>query len=342
MLRTLAILLVLATPALAQPRQPFPDDYKASPCASAANACKTFRQSQFAAVAGIRGFDIGQEWVDSHWAELTEVLAPWCDKIASCYAIPGNDFTFCNDLVADQVYATTCDRYPEGSRDREKCAFFVRTYFTGQDRNSREPWEKIQECAKAQPPASGERTLDWWTSVDTIDAGYPGYFYVYTIDSETRVPVRARVVLDVKPTVYSTESPDGLPTSFYKVPWKPKLVRVPNASGRRDVMPPEVRIEAPGYQTVSFRMPMTVPSMIVKMDPDASKLGRGRHKVTITAVDAATGEPVEARVMGGNHVLGKTNVPFELEIAKGEKRPEIWVTSLFDRYNDVIVAPAEP
>lgn len=81
--------------------------------------------------------------------------------------------------------------------------------------------------------------------------------------------------------------------------------------------------------------------MTVKMDPDPSELAPGTHTVTISAHDAATGEPVEARIMGGHHVLGKTNVPFELTIAKGEKRPEIWVTSLYDRYDDVVVAAAE-
>jgi hypothetical protein len=338
--RTLAILLVFAAPLLAQPRQPFPDDFKPSPCASAAPVCKTFKQSQFHAVAALRGLELGQEWVDAHWKELSEALAPACAKIATCFAT--NHFTFCNDVVFDEVYATTCNRYPEGSVEREKCGFFVLTYLTGHDRNSREPWEKIQECAKAQPPADGERTFEWWMSPATIGADYPGHFYVYTIDSETRVPVTTRILMDVKQPIYATEVASGLPTSFFKVPWKqPKLVRVPNAEGHRDVAPPEVRLEAPGYKTVTFRLPMDVPKMTVKMSPDPSKLTRGKNTVTITAVDAATGEPVEARVMGGHAVLGKTNVPFELEVVKGQKRPEIWVTSLYDRYSDVVVAPAE-
>lgn len=332
----LAILVVLATPALAQTRTAYPDDYKPSPCATAALVCKTFRQSQFAAIAGLRGFDIGQEWVDAHWKELTEALEPACAKIATCFA--SNDFTFCNDVVAEDVYANTCKRYPEGSRDNEKCQFFVRTYLTGHDRQSREPWQKIQECAKARP-STGERTLEWWMVPEKIGPDYDGKFRVYAIDAETRVPVQARVVMDVKPRAAS-EAPGGHPTTFYAVTWKAKLVRVPNAVGHRDVVPPEVRIEAPGYRTVTFRMPLEVPKMIVKMDPDPSKLERGTNTVTITAHDAATGEPVEARVMGGELVLGKTNVPFELEIGNG-LRPEIWVTSLFDRYSDVVVAPAE-
>lgn len=336
---TLALLLVLATPALAQSRQPFPDDYQASPCASAAPVCKTFRQSQFADVAALRGFDIGQEWADAHWRELGEALAPACAKIATCFAVPTNDFTFCNDVVSAEVFATTCNRYPEGSVDREKCSFFVRTYLFGHDRNSPEPWQAIQACAKAQP-AAGERKLDWWISPETIGPDYAGTFTVHAIDAETRVPVRAKLHLGVKETVYADGSPDGLPTTFYPVPWKAKLVRVPNAQGHRDVIAPQVRIEASGYQPVTFPLAMDIPSLSVKMDPDPSKLRRGRNTVTITALDASTGAPVEARVMGGSAVLGKTNVPFELEIARGKKRPEIWVTSLYDRYSDVVVAPA--
>lgn len=335
--RLLAILIVLATPALAQTRPAYPDDYKPSPCATAAPVCKTFRQSQFAAIAGLRGFDIGQEWVDAHWKELTEALEPACARIATCFAT--NEFTFCNDIVAEDVYANTCKRYPAGSKDWEKCEFFVRTYLTGHDRQSREPWQKIQECAKAQP-SSGERTVEWWMFPEKIGPDYDGTFRVYAIDTETRVPVQALVMMDVKPKA-TTEAPGGQPTTFYKISWKPKLVRVPNAAGHRDVVPPEVRIEAPGYKTVSFPIPLDVANMTVKMDPDPSKLKRGKNTVTITAHDTATGEPVEARVMGGELVLGKTNVPFELEIVKGQKRPEIWVTNLYDRYSDVVVAPAE-
>jgi hypothetical protein len=339
MSRLLAIFLLLAPAALAQTRQPYPDDYKTSPCASAAPVCQTFRQSQFSNIAAVRGFDIGQEWVDAHWAELSEALAPACAKIATCFA-QNDSYTFCNDVVFSEVYANFCDRYPEGTEEHRKCNFFVRTYLFGHDRNSREPWEKIQECAKAQP-ATGERTLEWWMSPATIGPDYPGQFEVYTIDSETHVPIRARLVLDVQPQIYASDVPDGLPTSFYPVPWKGKLLRVPNAEGHRDVIAPEVRIEAAGYKTITFRIPFDVPKMTLKMDPDPSKLKRGKNTVTITATDAATGKPVEARVMGGTAVLGKTNVPFELELVKGKKRPEIWVTSLYDRYNDVVVAAAE-
>jgi hypothetical protein len=47
------------------------------------------------------------------------------------------------------------------------------------------------------------------------------------------------------------------------------------------------------------------------------------------------------RVMAGDLVLGNANAPVTLEWKKGQKRPEIWITSLFDRYGDEVVAPAQ-
>ena len=336
--RLLAILILLAPAALA--REPFPSDYKPSPCAQRAKVCRSFPQSQIADVAGLRGWDIGSEWVNKHWAALTGAMEPMCEKFATCMATPGNDWLFCNDVLAIEA-KTICERYPDGSKDREKCTYFMNTYLHGIDRNSGEPWREMQACAAQQPKSAQERTFEYWMVPATFDASYPGHFTVYAIDTETRVPVQARLHITSKEQIRAEDVADGLPTTFYKVPWKISFVRVPNAQGHRDLVAPEVRIEAPGYKTQSFTLPVNVPKMNVAMNPPLAKLKRGRNTVTITAVDAATGKPVEARVMGGHAVLGKTNEPFELEIKKGEKRPEIWVTNLFERYSDVVVAPAQ-
>jgi hypothetical protein len=334
----LGLLLLLATPLSA--RDPYPDDYTPSPCATPeaiARVAKTFPQSQIHDIASMRGADIGQEWVDAHWKELSEGLAPIWAKIATCYTTAGNTNLFCNDAAMPAAFGI-CNRYPEGSRDRERCIYSMTAILHGQDLNSKAIWTELRNCAAAKHPASqDERTFDWWLVPETFGDGYPGHFTVYAIDSETRVPVQARLILESTVPIYSEDSADGLPTTFFKVPWKPKLVRVPNAQGHRDVLPPAVTIQAPGYRIITFRLPMTVPSMTVTMTP--AKLRRGKNSVTITAVDATTGKPVEARVMGGQHVLGKTNVPFELEVTG--KAPEIWVTNLYDRYNDVVVAPAQ-
>jgi len=327
----LGIFLLLA-------REPFPADYKPSPCATpeaVARVGKTFPQSEIAQIAALRGYDVGQEWVDAHWKELTAALQPIWAKATTCFVTAANDNLFCNDVAAAEAFAI-CNRYPEGSKDREKCIFTMTAILAGQDHNSKEAWTGLRACAGQQKPAQ-ERTLEWWLTPESFGAAYPGHFTVYAIDSETRVPVQARLHIQTTQPIYADDVPNGLPTTFYKVPWKPKLFRVPNAQGHRDVVAPEVRIEAPGYREVTFRLPVAVPVMKVEMKP--AKLKRGKNTVTITAVDAATGKPVEARVMGGQRVLGKTNEPFELEITG--KRPEIWVTNLYDRYSDVVVVPAE-
>jgi hypothetical protein len=74
------------------------------------------------------------------------------------------------------------------------------------------------------------------------------------------------------------------------------------------------------------------------MTPSPDQLKPGKNIITVTARDAATGKPVEARVMAEDMAVGETNKPFELQLTRRDKRPEIWVTSLFDRYSDVVVA----
>jgi hypothetical protein len=325
----LGILLLLAT------REPFPADYKPSPCATPAAIArvgKTFPQSQISQIAAMRGYDVGQEWVDAHWKELSEALQPVWTKAATCFVTGSNDNLFCSDVAATEAF-TICNRY--SGTEREKCTFTMTAILAGQDHNSKEAWTAMRDCAARHQPAA-ERTLEWWLVPATFGADYPGHFTVYALDSETRVPVQARLHIQTTQPIYADDVPNGLPTTFYKVPWKAKLFRVPGAQGHRDVVAPEVRIEAPGYRAESFRLPVQVPAMKVAMKP--AKLKRGRNTVTITAVDSLTGKPVEARVMGGQLVLGKTNEPFTLEIK--DKQPEIWITSLYDRYSDVVVAPA--
>lgn len=335
MTRLLTLLILLAPAALG--REPFPADYKPSPCARP--ACQSFPQSQIAEVAALRGWDVGQEWVDAHWSALMAGMEPVCAKLATCLATPCNDPIFCNDVIAVEAHRI-CNRYPEGSKDREKCTGAMSAYLRGVDSNSHKVFEEAQSCLRRQPPRTGERTFEYWITPERIGPDYAGHFTVYAIDSETRVPVKADVFVEGK-TILHAESQTGSPMTFYQVEWKPRFVRAPNAQGHSDVVAPLVRIEAPGYRTETFRMPVDVPKMIVEMNPPPAKLKRGRNSVTVTALDSVTGKPVEARVMGGEIPLGKTNVPFELEWKKGEKRPEIWVTNLFDRYSDVVVAPAE-
>ncbi len=347
-MRAILIFLILVAPALfgdplpvppAAPI-PLPTDYRRSPCAANVNACQSFNKSQFADIAALRGFDIGQDWVDAHWDELVTALLPTCERIATCFATPGNDYLFCNDIGSVEAVGV-CSRYPQGSTEREKCIFFTKIFMAGVDRRSLPVWTELQACTKAQSPATpAERILRYWISPAAIDPDRTEQFTVYAVDGETGVAVQAKVRIESKNPIYAEASPDGQPTTFYAIRWKPQLVRVPNASGHTDLVPPRIRIVAPGYREESFTLPVTIPRMKLTMDPPLKKLKRGKNKITIKALDAATGIPVEARVMAGSTVLGRTNEPFELVLRQGQKRPEIWVTSLYERYSDAVVAPA--
>jgi hypothetical protein len=88
-------------------------------------------------------------------------------------------------------------------------------------------------------------------------------------------------------------------------------------------------------------MPAAPRRVAIEVSPAIDKLKRGKNKITVNAIDVMTNKPVELRVMLGETILGDTNKPLEFEVKKGEKRPEIWATSLFDKYSDVVVAPAE-
>ena len=86
-------------------------------------------------------------------------------------------------------------------------------------------------------------------------------------------------------------------------------------------------------------LPIDRPKMTATLEP--AQLTPGTNTITVRAIDADSGKPIYARVMAGDRVLGDVNKPLTLEWKRGEKRPEIWVTSLYDHYNDVVVLKGE-
>lgn len=336
MKKTLAVLLLLASSALAQTtrREEFPSDYKPSPCApSTEAACKSFTQSQLREAAGTyRAFHIDDKWLSAHWNELTGAYKPLCAKMANCLTVRDNTWQYCRDIMRDDFLAV-CDRYPAGSEDREHCSMVSLTYFIGLA--SHQPLqEEAHACAAAQPPGA-ERTLEAWVSPEKVPLDFNGEIRFYAYDAETHIPVRALLEID-SGKLRSLEGP--VPKTGYPNLWTARLKRVPRADGHSDVVLPTVTLKATGYKPLTFRLNMDLPRMNVEMTPSADQLRVGKNTVTITARDVATGAPVEARVMAGNMILGRTNQPLELELTERDRLPEIWVTSLYDRYSDVVVS----
>lgn len=330
------LFLLLALPAIAEnpTREAFPSDYKPSPCAAdTAAVCQSFVQSRMTEYgATFRGFNLSQEWVNAHWDEMTKLFTPLCAKIANCFTVKGNDWVFCVDLLRADFLAT-CDRYPANSEDRTQCTMFALTYYIGLGAKTK-LHATAQECIGGEA-APAERSLEAWIEPQTFVWGVDGELTVHAYDAETHIPVRARLTIDGG-TLRSTEGP--VPTTGYPSKWRAGLKRVPNTQGHRDVVAPTATLTANGYQTLTFPIAIDVPALIVAMTPPVTQLKRGMNTITVTAHDAATGEPVRMRVMAGDRVLGNTNTPLPFEVKRGEKRPEIWVTSLWDRYSDVVVA----
>jgi hypothetical protein len=340
-MKRLALLLLLALPLFAQTkREIFPSDYTPLPCA-AKNVCNSQARVDFARYAVVhRALPVRQEWVDKHWDELNAVFAPICTKIANCMAIPANvDWYFCTDFMRADFLATA-DRYQQGTDDHDQWLMAALVWYFGLDQAAMAGHKEAQACANAQPPGP-DRALTLAINPTKIGPGYTGNLVVYALDAETHIPVMAWIEVEGQQLAPATDSPRGHAMSFYKIPWPVAFNSATNASGHRDLVAPNVIVKAPGYQTATMRIPIDIPTVNVEMQPPVSELHRGPNAVTIVAKDAATGQPVEMRVMAGTQILGNTNKPLVLEIAKGQKRPEIWVTSLFNRYGDVVVAKAD-
>jgi hypothetical protein len=132
-----------------------------------------------------------------------------------------------------------------------------------------------------------------------------------------------------------------LATAGYAAVWRAGLKKVTNADGHRDLVTPTVTLQATGYEPLVLPIVIDAPKAVIEMKPSAAELKSGENTIIITARDAATGKDVEMRVMAGDRAIGKTNRPLQLSLEKGKKHPEIWVTSLFDRYSDQVVAKAQ-
>jgi hypothetical protein len=337
-MKKLLILVLLAASALADdapPREVFPSDYKPSACAADPVAvCESFPRSRITAYAtAFRGYDIHQEWVDAHWDEMVKEFTPLCTKIANCFTVKDNDWVYCLDLMRDDFLAT-CKKFPEGSEDYDQCMKFSMTYYVGLGGKTK-LHAAVQECLTTQPPQTAERSLEAWVLEKNLEVDYEGPLTVYAYDTDTHIPVRARVTIDGTSELKSTEGP--FPTAGYPSKFRAKLTRVPDPNGHRGVVPPTVTLQATGYKTLTLQLPIAVPKMTVSMSPSVDQLKPGKNTVTVTALDAATGKPVLARVMAGDLVAGNANKPIVIEVEKGKKCPEIWVTSLYDTYGDVVI-----
>ncbi|HJT18140.1 MAG TPA: hypothetical protein VJ853_12160, partial [Thermoanaerobaculia bacterium] len=253
---------------------------------------------------------------------------------ASCVAVPGNTYFFCDDVLSNEA-RPVCDKLFPGS---EQCKTYMELWLLGIDLKWKDFWPQAQECAKNAPAVAHTKPLQIWMQPAVLKPGFNGRIEFFSLDPDTNLPVFATFKFD-NDVVYAPANPVGLPATGYSFDYKVKFKRVPNAQGHTDLVPPNVTATAQGYAPVTFPLAAEVPKAIVTMKPAAEQLHSGDNAVTVEAHDALTGKPVEMRVMLGDDAAGTTNQPITLHVAG--KRPEIWVTSLYNEYSDMVVAPAK-
>lgn len=342
------LLFLFAATALAQQHphsEIFPSDYTPHPCASN-DPCVAFTDVNFEQAAHaflLRNLD--PRWADMYGKELKLMAQPYCVKRATCNASPGRVWWFCNDVFSQELRATCDTRFDPKKQpsDNEQCHTWTDTFSSGIDQFGSAAWAKAQQCAKDAATGSATARLhqmDWWAVPPVIPVDFKGPIQIYAIDRETHVPVQADIRFEDQ-IIYTTDPPNGTPTTYYQFKWPRKMVRVPRADGHSDVVPATMTITAPGYETVTTPTPTAVPTMVITITPPPAEWKLGVNKIQINAKDSLTGKPAEAQVYAGPQTLGFTNKPIEITIEKKGRHPEIWVHSPFDAYSDVVAAAAK-
>lgn len=319
----------------APPLKPYPDDFTPAACASPIT-CRSFPQSEMPSAAfTFLGLNMDVKWLAANWDKLHAAIEPLCRKQSTCIATPGNSRMFCNDLIAPMLRGTCDSLYPAKSDDYNRCREFMETYALGMDQMSVRSAAEAQKCAG--PPQQHEKPPIVWMSPETLPRDYTGWVTFYAVDPDTHVPVPAKLTFEGQKH-YAPSNPTGEAATYYPMKLPFKYVETPNAAGHRDLLAPLVTVTPANYPPVQFRLATVLPRAVVTMPKKTLKRGA---KTTITAKDAETGKPVELRVYVGDAAIGNTNEPLTIDWPKNRKRPEIWARSLFNKYNDVVVLPAE-
>jgi len=333
-----ALLAAVSVAQQAPPDYIFPSDYTLAACAPDV-ACKTFTIAEFGS-AGRQffGFDMDPNWAAAHDAQMRAAFEPFCRRMSTCMATPGNSAMFCAD-VASFMARPICDSvFPKATspRDHEQCAEYLEVYWMGVDQQSMNIWRQTQACLTKQPAVTHTKPPVVHVVPDVIPVDYSDYVQFFANDPDTKVPVLADITFEGQ-TIFAPSNPAGNAATYYPFKIPLKYMRVKNAEGHTDAVPPMVMLTAPGYPPVSFRLNAKVPTIRAQMTPAVTELHAGANSVTITANDVETGKPIDARIMLGDDEVGYTNTPITLTLPQG-KRPEIWLKPFLDRYSDVVIA----
>src|SRR5579884_3250192 len=126
-MRFAPLVLLLATSALAQ--NFYPDNFTTLPCA-APNSCASLSDSEMPSAAmKFYGLQIDMKWVEAHKGEVLAALQTACRRHASCVAVPGNTYFFCDDALSNEA-RPVCDKLFPGDQN---CKTFMEMWLLGID-----------------------------------------------------------------------------------------------------------------------------------------------------------------------------------------------------------------
>lgn len=315
------------------PRATFPDDYTPTTCPTV--SCDSYEESEMRSAAGrFLGLTLDLDWMHAHLPQLKREFEPLCKKATTCFATTPNTNMFCMDVLAPEFRAICARDFPKEKSPGEyqKCYEVVETYLLGLDQRMRPRFDETRACAAKNDPARTNKTLDVWMVPSKITLPAKEVKLNFSaIDRDTHVPVLAAIQVEGQ-SLYAPANPAGSLATGYEFKWPVQFVRTKNAAGRVEATAPLVTITADGYAPVTMRMPVDVPQVVVTTTP---ALRRGRtQRVTISAKDAKTGEPVTGRVVVGNKTAGQIGQRLKLDL---RKNAEVWLADLSDGASDVQV-----
>lgn len=219
----------------------FAGEPKPSPCR--ADACKPAEHVQaFPQMAfSMRGIRLDANWVMKNADGLVAQFGDACVHLNDCLAIPGNSFTFCDEVLGKELRKTCDTSFPrqKSFNDWDQCVGFTAMYAISVEQQVIPKWKEAQACA-AEQPLPENRALKVWIEPRSIAIGKPSKFTVYSVDASSGAPLYAKVKIDGELLTQTEEiDPTGTSGTWYVI--------LHTLKRRADGSLPKITVEAQNY-----------------------------------------------------------------------------------------------
>lgn len=288
------------------------------------------------------GLTIDANWVREHGAALVASYADECERHNDCLMTPGNDFTFCDEILATKVLEACDTKFPKekNAGDWDQCRMFASTWALAVDIRVPDTWRAAQTCGKALP-VRADRKL----TVTMTPAYLPNDREVEVLiearDADTGVPIYGRVLIDGK-SIGSRADPSGKAGTFYKFTYRLAPSRKQDENGRYVVTLPEITVSSPHYPVAKVAYDADPPATaIVRFAKAPRRFKNGKNRVTIEAFDSRSGKPLAGGVvMAEGLIIGSLGHPLTIDVRKKGKK--LCIGELVVRSSDYADTPIPP